>query len=88
MNPDNEAAEVSELVDHLEDETSRWSSSAIKRLDHAYNILETVAQHSNDQTTIDATKSARNMIEAAQEDVREIEDGVKDVNGEVWADAE
>lgn len=51
-----------------------WSDSAIKRLDHVWETIETVQKHCGDQASIDALNDAKDQLEAAQEDIQSIEE--------------
>ena len=76
---DNGDARPGGGVERIDTETvEMWSDSAMKRLDHVHDTLETIAAHSSDQATIDATKSARETIVKAQRDIREIEGELAD----------
>lgn len=58
----------------MTDDIKLWSDSAIKRLDHVHGMLETIAKHSGDQVTMDVSQQARELIEGAQEDIREVQE--------------
>jgi len=57
----------------LHDEIQHWSESSIKKLDHVHSMLGTIAEHSGDEATIVATQNARELVEEAQADIREME---------------
>lgn len=55
-----------------------YGDTAVKRLDHVHSTLEEIGRHADNDADAKAAESAQEVVETVQEDIREIEEWVKE----------
>lgn len=73
------------MSDHSEpyDSAKLFGDSAVKRLGHVHTLLDQIKRHANDSADVQAADLAQSMIEAAQEDIHDVQDAVREHSEEV-----